>query len=113
MADVKIPHFCLPFHYEAGRIDVSEQDSLEDIRDCSEAALRTQVGFREEAPNFGVDDPTFETLPIDVGQIVNQVILSEPRASMLIDIDQSINPLDNMVLELLEVIKQAGGGVVQ
>jgi hypothetical protein len=110
MADVVVPHFAMPFKYSAGRAMVVEQDSLEDIRMCIETALRTHIGFREEAPDFGTEDTTFQTLPMNTGTVMNQIIISEPRATQLIDVDQSVYPLDTLIISLINVIQQQQGG---
>lgn len=113
MAEVEVAHFSVPFRYVAGKALVVEQDTLEEIRQCIEAALRTELGFRDEAPDFGTEDTTFQTVPIDTGTLVNQVITSEPRAVEIVDMDQSIHPLDELILQLIRIIQQPEGGAIQ
>lgn len=77
------PHFALPFRWERGRVAVNEQHSSDDVADCVEAILRTRPGDRDERPDFGVDDPTFDQLPLDLDGIVGRVAAQEPRAQLL------------------------------
>lgn len=77
------PHFALPFRWERGSVVTNEQHSLDDVADCVEAVLRTRPGDRAEAPDFGIDDPTFDQLPLDLDALVGQVSAQEPRAHLL------------------------------
>lgn len=85
MAD--IPHLALPFRYEGGRPVVNEQDSIDDVSACVEAALRTRVGQRDEYPEFGTPDLTFSQLPTSLDPIVDAVVEREPRARILAEED--------------------------
>jgi hypothetical protein len=111
VADVQIPHFDVPFRYIMGKPVIIEQDSLDDVRNCAYSAARTRLGYREEAPNFGISDPTFEPVPIDTGKLFSQIITSEPRATALLDLEQSLDPFDNLVTDIVQSIEQSGGGV--
>jgi phage baseplate assembly protein W len=86
MAHVDIPHFAYPFRLErhgpGSQPVVVEQDSLDDVLNCVEIAMLTQIGERVDMPSFGIDDPTFQQQPIDVNLIGNQVAAHEPRAEM-------------------------------
>jgi hypothetical protein len=44
------PHFDLPFRYGRGREVVVQQDTVEDIRNCVEAGVRTLRGTRPWVP---------------------------------------------------------------
>lgn len=77
-----IPHFDLPLRYHGGQAITVDQDSLEDIRNCVEAAVRTERGTRPWVPQFGIDDPTFENQPISMPVLAQQIKDSEPRATL-------------------------------
>jgi phage baseplate assembly protein W len=62
---------------------VVDQGSLRDIQNCVEAALRTRIGEREGAPEFGITEPTFKRLPLNPLEILNEISSSEPRAVLL------------------------------
>ena len=105
-----VPHFGQPFRYIAGKPLVTEQDSQEEIRDCVRATLRTVLGFRDEAPDFGVTDPSFQVSPVDTQSILQEILISEPRADQLIDILQETNPFDQLVVKLVDDVLQSGAG---
>lgn len=106
-----VPHFAQPFRYVGGRPQTTEQDSNVEIRDCIRATLRTVIGFRDEAPYFGITDPSFQLLPLDTQAILDEIITSEPRADQLVNIAQQTNPFDPLVVKLIDEVLQSGGGV--
>jgi hypothetical protein len=87
MTHVLVPHFALPFQlaYDHGSMvpKVVEEDSVEDIISCVEAAMRTMRGERVDMPSFGMDDPTFQMLPLDLESIIAQISAHENRASIV------------------------------
>jgi hypothetical protein len=80
-----VPHFDFPFHLNGGSFAEIEQDSLDDLIACIEVAILTQQGFRKELPTFGVNDPTFQTQPIDADKLINEIVAHEPRAAILFE----------------------------
>jgi hypothetical protein len=88
------PHFDLPFRYGNGREVVIQQDTVEDVRNCVEAGIRTIRGTRPWVPNFGISDPTFENQPIDVINMGREIYDSEPRA--VLDMTQFIPVTDEL-----------------
>jgi phage baseplate assembly protein W len=62
-----------------------EQDSIEEIGDCVEAALRTPVGSRIDAPEYGVPDETFNQLgPNPSAEVYLAAVAAvEPRAHLV------------------------------
>jgi phage baseplate assembly protein W len=90
MPDIDTPQFDLPFRFEAkddGTVQaaVVEQDSTQDVLNCVEAVLRTPLGYREELPDFGVEDPTFRQMPVDPSRIAQAIERWEPRANITVD----------------------------
>ncbi len=83
-----IQHFSLPFRIVAGTAATSEQDTLEEIRDCVEAILRTPKGSRVELPAFGIPDTTFSAAA-DAALIEQAVAEWEPRAAAAAAADNS------------------------
>lgn len=103
MSSVSNPHFDLPFRFGAnGHIAVVQQGSLDDVRNGVQAVLRTQLGTRMFVPQFGIDDPTFQTIPIDLVALQDQILASEPRASIILtelpDLIQQF--VDNITVEV-------------
>ena len=99
-----IPHLDQPFSFGPVFANVVEQDSPEDIINCVAAILRTQIGERVDLPEFGIDQPTFETQPVDTNSIVEQIVVQEPRAAVIID--QNPSAFDSLILEMLVTVSQ-------
>lgn len=81
------PHFDLPFRFTpsgGGGSAVVEQNSFEDIANCVEAIIRTPLGYRDDAPQFGFPDLTLIEQPIISKDVVELVQSQEPRATVLI-----------------------------
>lgn len=78
MADITNPHFRVPF-FVGKSVAAVEQDSDEEVRQCVEAVVRTEVGTRIERPEFGIFDPTFQEFPGGVDEIAAAVEEWEPR----------------------------------
>jgi hypothetical protein len=96
VAEVIIPHFDLPFRYAPDRhVFPVQQDTEKDVMNCVTAACLTTRGTRYYVPWFGISDPTFRLMPLDVDSIENEIYESEPRAQLLMD--QTLNALDLMV----------------
>lgn len=79
-----IPHLALPLRYINGHAVVNEQGSDDDIVDCVYAVCVTNPGDREEMPDFGLLDMTFDQEPLPLAAAVNQITTWEPRAPILI-----------------------------
>lgn len=75
MADA--PRFAYPFRLNASGASVVEQDSLDDLVATAFFALRTPLGWRDEAPGFGVADPVFSLNPTP--RIISDLERSDPR----------------------------------
>lgn len=104
MADV--PHFDLPFRFSQGRAVEVEQDSIDDVAACVEAALRTRPHERDEHPEFGTPDLTFSQLPLSTDALVATVEKSEPRARLLAEV--APDRLDETVARVRLTIAQEG-----
>lgn len=77
-----IPKLRVPLRIENGRLGICEQDSQENVAACVYAILAYERGSRIEDPNFGVEDPTFDQLPLDTAEWIEQVGAYEPRAEV-------------------------------
>lgn len=82
---MSIPRFALPLRYKNGSALVNEQDSIDDIADCVYAVCSTHPGDRQELPDFGLTDPTFDQEPLPVATMQIQIEQWEPRATILIN----------------------------
>lgn len=77
-----LPHFALPFRFVGGAAAVLEQDTADEILACVEAVIRCPLGYRDELPEFGVRDMTFEQGGPDMLAIEAALSDWEPRAQV-------------------------------
>ena len=73
------PHFDRPFRLSGTRVAVVEQDSDEELVNCVWAIASTEVGSRDEAPEFGVPDLPFQETGFIDDALVASVQQWEPR----------------------------------
>lgn len=103
-----VPHFDIPFRFlSTGHAATVDQDTLDDISACVEAIMRTLQGQRDDNPNFGIPDPTFQLQPIDLGLITEAVLQQEPRASLLLE--QSPDAFNQLVADVVARVSIAQG----
>lgn len=77
------PHFVFPLRIDgSGHIATVEQDTPEDVMSCVFVALKTPRGSRPFLPDFGVDDYTFGTGELQLAELEQQIVDSEPRADL-------------------------------
>jgi phage baseplate assembly protein W len=95
---VDIPHFDVPFSIPGSSARVVEQDSEEDVTNCVEVLLRYSIGFRIDVPEFGIPDPTFTEVPLDLKTVRGAIVEWEPRASALVEEQETDNPILRSVL---------------
>lgn len=84
MPRVTIPHLALPLRYVGGSAVVNQQDTIDDIIDCVYAVCVTNPGDRDEMPDFGLLDMTFDQEPIPTDAAISQIEQWEPRAEVVI-----------------------------
>lgn len=91
MAD--IPHFASPFRMDGPAAATIEQDSDEDLLLNVATLLRTEVGSRDELPEYGITDPAFRS---EIGpDLLDTIREWEPRVEA--DADEEIIDLVNRV----------------
>lgn len=95
-----IPHLSVPFQVIHGQFVTVEQDTDDEVAQCVRNICVYERGFRLEDPDFGIEDPTFTTMPIDTEDIARAVAAYEDRAQ--VDIYQQFQP-DGSVSVRLEV----------
>ena len=98
MAD--IPHLAMPLRFVNGQWAVVEQDTEDEVAQCVRNILAFERGYRVEDPDFGIRDPTFQTMPIDTDDISQALDEYEERAQVAIF--QELSP-DGSVSIRLEV----------
>jgi hypothetical protein len=92
----RVPKLRIPLRLENGRLGICEQDSQENVAACVYAILAFERGSRIEDIDFGVEDPTFDTMPIDVDEWLEQISRYEPRAN--VQTSQEVGDLIGAVL---------------
>lgn len=91
-----IPKLRVPLRLENGRLALVEQDSQDNVAACVYTLLSYERGSRLEDPDFGVEDPTFGTMPLDVDEWFEQIAAYEPRAE--VTTEQEVGDLIGAVL---------------
>lgn len=90
-----IGHIAYPFRWGPhGNAVELEQDTLDDIVNCVEVIVRTDIGALEDLPEMGIDDPTFQHTT-NVLQLSAQINLWEPRAN--VQINAKVDSVDQLV----------------
>jgi phage baseplate assembly protein W len=92
---VDTPHFDLPFRFSKHAI-CAEQHSQDDVENCVEAIIRTEIGARETLVGFGIPDQTFTEIPLDMDIIRQQIYDWEPRAQVVLS-EQLIDQLTDQI----------------
>lgn len=79
-----IPKLKVPLQMGATGLAVVEQDSVEEVAACVYALIATERGSRLEEPDYGVEDASFSTLPMDdeIDEWLVQIDAWEPRAKV-------------------------------
>jgi phage baseplate assembly protein W len=78
------PHFCYPFQFGSGTDKhalVNQQDSEDDIMACVIAIIKTQRGWRDDLPDFGVPPQVFAEQPLRVEDVRSALNEWEDRAA--------------------------------
>jgi hypothetical protein len=79
-----IPHLTWPLQVVNGSFRSHEQDTVDELVTNVAVIISFPLGFRDESPEFGIADPTFEQMPLDVNDVLEAVETYEPRAEVQI-----------------------------
>ncbi len=85
MADIITPKLKVPFCISGSAAEVVEQDELDELAQCVEAIVRCPLGYREDEPEFGMDDQAFLENGIDSEELRSVIERWEPRADLLVE----------------------------
>lgn len=88
-----VPHIAIPIAVRGNSYATNQQDTNAEVAACVAVIVGFPIGYREEAPEFGIDDPTFSDRPIDTSGIEAAVEEYEPRATLTIT-ESDYNPND-------------------
>ncbi len=95
MPSPTIPKLRVPLRVENGRLGICEQDSQENVAACVYTVLSYERGSRLEDVDFGIEDPTFSQMPLDVEEWREQLSVYEPRAEIetFQDIEETVSAI--------------------
>ena len=82
---MEYPHLAIPLRVENNQFAINEQDSEQEAKACVWVIVSTEKDSRPEQPEFGINDPTFETMPININGILEAIARWEPRVETEID----------------------------
>lgn len=91
-----VPKLRVPLQLAGRRLATVDQDSPDNVAACVYAILSFERGSRIEDPDFGVQDPTFSQMPVDVDEWLEQIAAYEPRAE--VRTEQEVGDLIGAVL---------------
>jgi hypothetical protein len=76
-------HWAAPFALDGnGNVLVVPEGSPAEVSSAVFNIASCRIGFRVDAPNFGVDDLAFGTVPLDAQLLASQLQEQEPRATI-------------------------------
>jgi phage baseplate assembly protein W len=104
MADITIPHFDMPFRLSPIHVAVTEQDTLEDVTNCVECIIRTDLGDRPELPDFGIENMVFEVQPIPLTDTITSIAQQEPRVATAWE--QEPDAADTLIADIIVKVAQ-------
>src|SRR3954462_2095847 len=75
-----VPHIALPMRVAGGAFVTVQQDTTDEVV-CTVAAIASfPIGWRDEAPEFGVTPMEFGLQPLDTTELQYACEMYEPRA---------------------------------
>jgi phage baseplate assembly protein W len=99
------PHFMFPFHRTVhDQVDAVQQDEPEHVRSCVQVILLCPLGFRQDAPDFGIPWPDYRQT-IDEGTLEAAVASQEPRADFSTD---QLREMANDARSVITITMEAG-----
>jgi hypothetical protein len=103
---VQIPHFEFPFRFTVnGEASVNEQGSPKELEQNVRVLFLTPLGERLEVPEFGVEDPTFQT-EIDENDLIDRAVTWDDRIDVLLQ--EEPDKVEAMVRTLSIDVRGAG-----
>lgn len=79
---IDVPKIRMPFRVVGPGIELTEQDTIDEIGQCVYTVLATEVGSRVEEPEFGITEQAHRKLGADKDEIAEAVEEWEPRATV-------------------------------
>jgi len=103
-----IPHLAWPLRYSRRGYVVVQQDTVDELATNIGVICSFPLGYRDEAPEFGIQDPEFGTLPLDLTDVEEAIETYENRAEFTIR-QQPYNALDPGAARVRIEVSMPGG----
>lgn len=87
---IENPHLSFPLRFGHAGFATVEQDSAQHVAECVEAAARTELGWRIEAPDFGVPSYVMAAGGVDADELREALITSEPRVEPVVELIDTV-----------------------
>lgn len=97
---IQNPHFAFPFRSAGTGFAQVEQDSDADILACAYAVAATQVGARDEEPEFGTPEQAFRQGGADLDEIEAALGAWEPRSDAVAETVEFADLLQRVRVEV-------------
>jgi hypothetical protein len=94
-----VPHLALPLRLEYGAYATVEQDTLDELVATVTAICGFPIGYRVEAPDFGIPDLELASSPLPVDDVERQIELWEARADVEVT-ELELDPRDPTAVRL-------------
>jgi phage baseplate assembly protein W len=88
-----IPHLALPLRVERGAFATVQQDTLDELVETVSCICSFPLGFRVEAPDFGIPELEHLSSPLPVDDVERQIETWEPRADVEVT-ERETDPAD-------------------
>jgi hypothetical protein len=82
------PHIDWPIQVTGTAYATCQQDTDQDAAAAIAVLCSFERGTRSEQPDFGITDPAFQLVPVDVTEIERQAAIYEPRAELTITLSE-------------------------
>jgi hypothetical protein len=104
---IELPHFAAPFAFgPSGAVNVIEQNTVEEKATCVFNIASCPVGFLAHDPDFGIEDLSFATVPINTAGLVDALSEQEPRAAL--EATETGSPLDVSLRTIVVQVSSQG-----
>src|ERR1700750_204782 len=90
------PHLAFPIRVANGVYVTDLQGSNSDVTTAVRNICAFERGSRIERPDFGIEDPTLKTMPIDVEDIARSISQWEPRAEVELEVITDLNGVETL-----------------
>ena len=95
------PKIKMPFRIEGSSTGLIEQDTPDEIAQCVYTILATEIGTRDEMPDFGISDQAHLKGGADIGEIAQAIEDWERRVDVT-DFEEEWNDIKQRVRVIID-----------